>query len=64
MFLFYKSMACAIYLREISIFTVIFYIVCLSHYRSIKSIDNNLYKNIIDAKSKQKIPFSRKWLIL
>ena len=59
MFLFYKSMVCAIYLREISIFTVIFYIVCLSHYRSIKSIDNNLYKNIIDAKSKQNISFSR-----
>ena len=59
MFLVYKSMACAIYLPEIIIFTVIFYIVSLSHYRSIKSIDNYLYKNIIDAKSKQNISFSR-----
>ena len=46
-------MAHAVYLRELIIFTVIFYIVCISHYKSIKSIDNNLYKKIIDANSKQ-----------
>ena len=55
MFLFYKSMACAVYLREIIVFTVIFHIVCISHYKSIKSIDDNLYKKITDAKSKQKL---------
>ena len=53
MFLFYKSMGCAVYLPEIIIFTVIFHIVCISHYKNIKSIDDNLYKKIIDAKSKQ-----------
>ena len=36
-----------------SSFTVIFHIACLSHYKSIKSIDDNLYKKIIDTKSKQ-----------
>ena len=55
MFLFYKSMACAVYLREIIVFTVIFHIVCINHYKSIKSIDDNLYKKITDAKSKQKL---------
>ena len=55
MFLFYKSMACAVYLREIIVFTVIFHIVCISHHKSIKSIDDNLYKKITDAKSKQKL---------
>ena len=44
MFLFYKSMACAVYLREISV--VIFHTVCVSHYKSIKSIDNNLNKKL------------------
>ena len=58
MFLFYKSMACAVYLREIIIFTVIFHIFCVSHYKSIKSIDDNLYKKIIDAKSKQNCKLS------
>ena len=53
MFIFYKSIACAVYFREIFIFTVIFHIVGISHYKSIKSIDDNLYKKIIDAKSKQ-----------
>ena len=52
-FLFYKSMACAIFLREIIIFTAIFHIVCISHYKSIKQIDDNFYKKIIEAKSKQ-----------
>ena len=42
----------AVYLQELTIFTVIFHIVCISHYKSIKSIDCNLYKKIIDAKSK------------
>ena len=46
-------MACAVYLRELFIFTVIFHFVCISQYKSIKSIDNNLYKKIIDAKSQQ-----------
>ena len=36
MFWFYKSMACAVYLRKIIAFTVIFYIACISHYKSIK----------------------------
>ena len=58
MFLFYKSMACAVYLEEIFIFTVIFHSVCISHYKSIKSIDDNLHKKIIDAKSKQNIKLS------
>ena len=58
MFLFYKSMSCAVHLREIIIFTVVFHIVCISHYKSIKSIDDNLYKKIIDAKSKQNCKLS------
>ena len=45
-------MAWAVYLQELIIFTVILHIVCISHYKSIKSIDYNLYKKIIDAKSK------------
>ena len=53
MLLFYRSMACAVYLRKIIAFTVIFHIACISHYKSIKSIDDNLYKEIIDTKSKQ-----------
>ena len=39
-------MACAVYLRELIIFTVIFHIICISHYKSIKSMDDNLYKNV------------------
>ena len=46
-------MACAVYLRELIISTATFHIVCISHYKSIKSIDDNLNKKIIDAKSKQ-----------
>ena len=40
--LFYKSMACAGYLREIIIFTVKFHIVCISYCKIIKPIDDNL----------------------
>ena len=46
-------MACAVYLQELIIFTATFHIVCISHYESIKSIDDNLYKKILQAKSKQ-----------
>ena len=53
MLLFYRSMACAVYLRKVIAFTVIFHITCISHYKSIKSIDDNLYKETIDTKSKQ-----------
>ena len=42
-------------------FTVIFHIVCISHYKSIKSIDDNLYKKIIDAKSKQNCKLSTRY---
>ena len=52
-FLFYKNMTCLVYLQDIIIFTVIFHTVCVSHYISIKSIDDNLYKKIIDAKQKK-----------
>ena len=57
MFLFYESMACAVYLRVI-ISKVIFHIVCISHYKSIKSIDDNFYKKITDAKSNQNCKLS------
>ena len=39
MVLSYKSMTCAIYLRELTTFTFIFHIVPTSHSKSIKSID-------------------------
>ena len=61
MFLFYKSMACAVYLREIIISVVIFHTVCVSHYKSIKSIDNNLNKKIIDAKSNRNCKLSTRY---
>ena len=54
-------MASAVYLREIIIFTVTFHIVCISHYESIKSIDDNLYQKIIDAKSKQNCKLSTRY---
>ena len=41
MLLFYKSMACAVYSREIIFLTVISHVV--NQYKSIKSIDDNLY---------------------
>ena len=56
--LFYKSMACAGYLREIIIFTVKFHIVCISYCKIIKPIDDNLYKKIIDAKPEQNCKLS------
>ena len=49
------------YLRELIIFTVIFHIICTSRYKSIKSIDDNLYKKIIDAKSEQNCKFSTRY---
>ena len=54
-------MACTVYLRETIIFTVIFYIVCISHYKSTKSVDDNLYQKIIDAKSKQNCKLSTRY---
>ena len=55
-------MACAVYSREIIIFTVISPIVYISHYKSIKSIDDNIYKKIIiDAKSKQNCKLSTRY---
>ena len=57
MFLFYKYMACAVYLRVI-ISKVIFHIVCISHYKSIKLIDDTFYKKIINAKSNQNCKLS------
>ena len=53
MFLFYKSMVCAVYLQQLIIFTIILHIVCISHYKSIKSIDDNVYKKTVDAKYKK-----------
>ena len=49
-------MTCAVYLRDLIVFTLIFHIVAVNHYKSVKSIDNNLYKKIMDAKSKQSCP--------
>lgn len=46
-------MVCAVYLQELIIFTIILHIVCIRHYRSIKSIDDNVYKKIVDAKYKK-----------
>ena len=40
---------------------LIFHIVCISHYKSIKSIDDNLYKKIIDAKLKQNCKLSTRY---
>ena len=51
-------MACAVYLRELIIFTFIFHIAAINHYKSIKSIDNNLSEKIMDAKSKQNFKLS------
>ena len=39
-------------------FTFIFHIVAIDHYKSIKSIDNNIYNKITDAKSKQNYKLS------
>ena len=35
--------------------------VCISYYKRIKSIDHNLYKKIIDAKSKQNCKLSTRY---
>ena len=45
MFLFFKSVTCAVYLRELIIFTLIFYIVAINQYKIIKSIDKSLAEN-------------------
>ena len=45
-------MAYAVYLRKFNIFTVTFHIFWIRDYESIKSIDDNLYKKIVDAKFK------------
>ena len=58
MFLFYKSMACVVYLREPIDFTLVFHIVCI---KSIKSIDDNFYKKIIDAKFKRNCKLSTRY---
>ena len=61
MFLFYKSNGlCSIFTSNYY-FTVIVHIVCISHYRGIKSIDDNLYKKIIDVKSKQNCKLSTRY---
>ena len=46
-------MVCAVYLQQLIIFTIILHIVCISHYKSIKSIDDNVYKKTVDAKYKK-----------
>ena len=61
MLLSYKSIACAVYLRELVIFVSMFHIVAINHYKSIKSIDNNLYQKITDAKSKQNYKLSTRY---
>ena len=43
----------SVYLRELVIVTLTFHIVAINNYKSIKSIDNNLYKKITNAKSKK-----------
>ena len=48
-------MACVAYLREPIDFTLVFHIVCI---KSIKSIDDNFYKKIIDAKLKRNCKLS------
>ena len=54
MFLFYGRMACAASLAGLIIFTLIFLTVASNHYKSIKSIDNNLYNKSFDPIPKQK----------
>ena len=46
-------MACAVYLQELIVFTLIFDTVVINHHKSIKSIDRNPYSEITNAKSKQ-----------
>ena len=54
MFLFYGRMACAASLAGLIIFTLIFLIAASNHYKSIKSIDNNLYNKSFHPIPKQK----------
>ena len=54
-------MAYAVYLRKLNIFTVIFHIFWVSDYESIKSMDDNLYKKIVDAKSKWNCKLSTRY---
>ena len=56
-------MASAVYLRELIIFTIIFYIVCISQYENTKSIEDNLYKKNVDAKSKQNFKLSTRYTV-
>ena len=51
----------SVYLLELVIFTVIFHIFCICHYKSVESIDDNLYKKMIDAKSKQNFKLSTRF---
>ena len=39
MLLSYKSIACAVYLRELIIFISMFHIVVINHFKTIESID-------------------------
>ena len=39
MLLSYKSIACAVYLRELIIFISMFHIVAINHFKTIESID-------------------------
>ena len=55
-------MACAIYSRELIIFAVTFHIVASIIIKSIKSVGNNLYKKITDAKSKQNYNLSTRYI--
>ena len=56
-------MASAVYLRELIIFTAIFHIVCISQYENTKSIEDNLYKKNVDAKSKQNCKLSTRYTL-
>ena len=56
MFLFYLNLACAVNLRKLIVFTVVFHIVC------IESIDVNLYEKIIDAQSKRNCKLSTRYI--
>ena len=48
-----KNRACAVYLQELIIFYIYISHCCYNHYKGIKSMDNNIYNKITDAKSKQ-----------
>ena len=51
----------SVYLLELVIFTVIFHIFCICRYKSVESIDDNLYKKMIDAKFKQNFKLSTRF---